>query len=201
MEWTKYKQFEMKRIEKELPRNVTCQRCPSKPTEKPTPTYRGHRLMHVGTMCAGQTNTLECWVDLPDGVYIVRVGGDYHPNKANFLWSYSMAKTLPASTQMVVEIANDDCRILSHHTSNSFCQYSLKFDATVIVDVQLLIHGAALISSTTTSGSDNSNDVLVLTEALSSVVPGTAPSDVKIISLLGAPGEGVLVTAQIFMWS
>jgi hypothetical protein len=255
MDWTKKKQMEINFYEKVLPTNVTCEKCPSKPTEKPTPAFRrvlkgnddqhthsptvsqaptlsvtniipwrkmtlttsggnpwfdqhksasyyvsdaeGHHLIHVGTMCPGQTNTVDCWVDLPDGSYIVRIGGHLQTNKALFKWSYcKTVKTLSAETQMVIEIANDDCRILSHHTSVAFCQYALHYDATVIVDVQLLILGAA-----TSSSSLSANDALVLQEALISVIPGLAMSDVKIQSIINVDGKGVVVVAQIFLSS
>jgi hypothetical protein len=255
MLWTHDHQFEIKSIEKKLSNNITCERCPTRPTYKPTPAYRrtlkgggppstraptishaptlavtdslvnwramslittglawfdtrhngasyyvsdaeSHRLLHVGTMCTDQVSQVDCWVDLPDGIYVIRVGGDLSASNNVFTWRYcKIQNALDPMTQMIVEIANDDCRVLSHHTRQTYCQATLKFDAAVIVNVDLLILGATIQDQ-----SLHSNDISVVKETLSNVIPGLAIEDITVMSMANLDG-GVLVTAHIILTS
>jgi hypothetical protein len=255
MFWTNDHQFEIKSIEKKLSNNITCERCPTRPTFKPTPSFRrlkgpnhqpstqapsntpaptlevtdnqvnwrymslittgnawfdtrhigasyyisdaeSHRLLQVGTMCNDQVSQLDCWVDLPDGVYVVRVGGDLSPNNNVFTWRYCKIKAdLTPMTQMIVEISYGDCRVLSHHTRAAYCQSTLKFDAAVIVSVELFILGAKIENENL-----HSNDISVVKETLSNVVPGLATTDVSVMSMANIDG-GVLVSAHIVLTS
>lgn len=264
MFWTEDHQFEIKKIEKTLPTNITCERCPRRPTFKPTPPFRrlkgsdddknqkgsnddrgtqapsntpaptlevtdhhvnwrymslmttgnawfdtrhigasyyvsdaeSHRLLHVGTMCNDEVGQLDCWIDLPDGVYVVRVGGDLSPLNNVFTWRYCKVKAdLNPMTQMIIEIAYDDCRILSHHTRGAYCKSTLKFDAAVIVSMELLVLGAQIQDQML-----HSNDILVVKETLRNVVPGLATEDISVMSMANIDG-GVLVSAHIVLTS
>lgn len=254
MVWTNEKKFEIKKVSKELPYNITCRRCPPRPTAKPTPVLRrlkssdddtraptyspaptvkvtddhvnwrymtlmtadaakpwfdkrhigasyyvsdekAHKLLHVGTMCPGQPTTLDCWVDLPDGIYTVRVGGALSPDESAFTWKYcKYFNPIDASTQMVIEISYDDCRVLAHHTRASYCSIHLNFDPSVVVAVELLILGA------TTSENYQSNNILVVQETLSNAIPGVSIDDIKVLSITNI-AQGIVVLAHMTMTS
>lgn len=251
MVWTYNKQFEIKKVEKNLSNNITCEKCPPRPTLKPTPHLRhlkgnddtlhptispaptvevtniinwrimtlettarywfdpthygasyyisdahSHKLIRVGTMCTDQVTKVECWVDLPDGTYVVRVGGDLSPYVNQFTWRYCKAvNDIPAQTQLIINIAYEDCTILAYHRRQAYCQNVLNFAAAAIVSMEFIILGSTLIDG---NNERTINDQIVLKEAINQVIPGITSENIDIITMSNTE-EGIFVKVNLEM--
>lgn len=144
------------------------------PEHKSTSYYisdiEGRRLLSFGTLCPSDLATTKlCWEDLPDGEYVLRIGGALN----NFHGSHTLkwckaANPIPAQSQVVVRIADRDCQFLSYFSREDFCGIQLDYD--VIVDFELFIMGVKN-QMTTTEASQ-------LTMALNSVFHGFVSSTV-----------------------
>jgi hypothetical protein len=146
------------------------------------------RLVTSGTLCPGEAAGKECWVDLPDGDYNIRVGGALLADPTSVLWSYCrIATPQTGQTQVSVRITDGSCSVLSHHRSSSFC---LKTEGTATVAVELLVLGVS-----GGAGQLQSEDSAALVAALSSALK-VASSDVHIVSSAVSVG-GAHVTAEV----
>jgi hypothetical protein len=141
------------------------------------------RLVTSGTLCPGEAAGKECWVDLPDGDYNIRVGGALLTDPTSVLSPYCRIATPPAGQIRVsMRITDGSCSVLSHHRSSSFC---LKTEGTATVAIELLalgVHDGA--------GQLQSED----SAALSALK--VASSDVHIVSSAVSVGDAH-VTAEV----
>mmetsp|Transcript_720 Transcript_720/g.703 ORF Transcript_720/g.703 Transcript_720/m.703 type:complete len:935 (-) Transcript_720:181-2985(-) len=154
---------------------------------------KGRRLFTTGTLCPSEATDKKCWVNIPDGEYIVRVGGALSSFAADFQWKFCRsANSIPAKTQLLVKIENNECQILSYHERLAYCDNVIGFDYFDIVQIQIVILNVHIDSL---SGSD----IIVFKEALSSLFNGVSSNDVSIISSTPSySGSGsVLVTADV----
>lgn len=173
--------FHNTRITRPLASNITCSRCPAKPTTtrtlkggtraptvSPAPTLgitstvnwkhlilqdnadqawfrrdhsgtsyyisdsKGKRLVAVGTLCSSSTLLPHnCWIDLPSGEYILRIGGAADVHKGTHLWRFcSMTANLPPQTHLEFYITDDEarCRITSFYTRSHYCDHVANYD-------------------------------------------------------------------------
>jgi hypothetical protein len=146
------------------------------------------RLVTSGTLCPGEAVGKECWVDLPDGDYNIRVGGALLADPTSVLWSYCRIATPQAGqTQVSVRIADGSCSVLSHHRSSSFC---LRTEGTATVAIEFLVLGVS-----GGAGQLQSEDSAALVAALSSALR-VASSNVHIVSS-AVSADRTHVTAEV----
>jgi hypothetical protein len=152
----------------------------------------GHKLIAQGSLCTNEL-TKQCWLDLPDGDYILRVTGALNTHKAGNLFSYCKGVTPKASDhQMTFRVAEDDCSIVTFASHKAVCQ-SLGIDVSVsmylVLNVNVLLYG-------TTVSSPTSAEATVFSAALATLLPGVSASDVSLISATTS-GSGTLVNANV----
>jgi hypothetical protein len=148
---------------------------------------KSQRLVTSGTLCPGEATGKECWVDLPDGDYNIRVGGALLADSSSVQWSYCRIKTPQVGqTQVSVRIADGSCTVISHHRTSSFC---LKTEGTATVAIELLVLGVS------GAGQLRSEDSEALVSAVASALKVTS-SDVHIVSSAVSAG-GAHVTAEV----
>jgi hypothetical protein len=145
------------------------------------------RLVAFGTLCPGEAAGKECWVDLPDGDYNIRVGGALLADSSSLMWSYCRIKAPQVGqTQVSVRITDGSCSVLSHHHTSSFC---LKTDGTATVAIEFLVLGVS------GAGQLHSEDSEAFVGAVASALK-IATSAVHIVSSAVSVG-GAHVTAEV----
>lgn len=138
------------------------------PDHKSTSYYisdaEGRRLLAVGTLCPSDLATTKlCWEDLPDGEYVLRVGGALNTFKGSHTIKWcKAANPISAQSQVVVRIADHDCQFLSYFSREDYCGITLDYD--VVVEFELFIMGVQKEIA--------SAEASVLTSALNSVFHG-----------------------------
>jgi len=243
---TTFYRFTQIKIDKALPNNRSCEPCPIKPTDKPTPALRtrhlkdndnnggtahpthtpaptlattagvnwrimqligktwyesdhqgtsyyvsdakSHRLIAVGTLCYWETSGKQCWLDLPDGEYNIRVGGAL-TTTGTLQWNFCSNKNpFSAKSQLSVRIFDRECTILSYHSLTAFCGLT---DPGLVAAVEFVILGA------TSSNELSEYDQTSLIEAIAFGFSGITTNDVKIESATQGAGIGLYVRAII----
>jgi hypothetical protein len=124
----------------------------------------GRRLISSGTLCPSDLSTSKlCWADVPDGEYVLRVGGALNSFSGThtFKWCKSL-NPIPAQSQVIVRVTERDCHFLSYFSRDDFCGRELDYD--VIVEFELFILGV--------SGDFGQTEANELTFALNSVFHG-----------------------------
>jgi hypothetical protein len=115
------------------------------PSHKSTSYYisdvDGRRLLSVGTLCPSDLTTSKlCWEDLPDGEYVIRVGGALNSFSGSHTFKWCKATNpIPAQSQVVVRVEERDCRILSYFSRADYCGITLDYD--IVVEFDLVISG------------------------------------------------------------
>jgi len=196
------KQFVAKRMQHDLPANITCKECKPRPTEKPSPppspkskaksrelkgskkTFapsispaptlgmtegtqwewlvmsttageywfneqhkgtnfyisdaKAHRLVSTGTMCPWEGTRKECWQDLPEGEYVLRITGDLNPYYASHTWEFCGQQG--GSREMMTFRVDSDglCTPLVGYSKTAFCQYQLRTAVLASFDFDLV---------------------------------------------------------------
>jgi hypothetical protein len=155
-----------------------------------------HRLIGTGTACTSGIDQ-QCWLDLPDGDYILRLGGGLDPHKSSH--KFTFCKTVNeknVQSQMMFRIKDDDCSVITYASKSSVCRslgYAGVASVSIVLNVNMLLHGTS-ISSTTSA------EHTVFQDAVASVFKGLTPSDVTLVSV--APtGTNTVVNANIRMSS
>jgi hypothetical protein len=141
---------------------------------------KGRRLVSTGTLCPSASAGTECWEDLADGDYIVRLGGALNADDTATLKFCKMVNPVGVKTQVIIRVENDDCQVVAWASRNAFCTRNLHVYTLVHVELNLL--GVSSVEGITAAG---------LTDVLAAAVPGT--HSVKISSLVQSSG-GVLAT-------
>jgi hypothetical protein len=96
----------------------------------------GRHLLSVGTLCASSSLLAHgCWLDLPSGDYILRLGGALDPHKATHLWKYcSMTTALTPQTHLEFTITEDErCEVTSFYTRQGYCDHVANYDVILRV--------------------------------------------------------------------
>jgi hypothetical protein len=157
----------------------------------------GHRLIGTGTACTQGIDT-QCWLDLPDGDYILRLGGALDPNKGSH--KFTFCKTINEKgmrSQMMFRIKDDDCSIVTFASRSAVCRSigysSIAASMYLVLNVNLLLHGTSLSST-------SSAEHHVFEAAMSSLFPGMATTDVTLVSVTSA-GSNTIVNANLRMSS
>ena len=121
----------------------------------------GQRLVARGTMCAGPAS-FQCWQPLKDGTYVIRIGGALDGSGGDHTWSFC-GKSGGIQRQMIFEIRNNSCRVLSSYSKNQFC--STKETPVLKLVTHVLLIG--LDKDTILTTEDHS----VLSQAIAFVTP------------------------------
>jgi len=143
----------------------------------------GHRLFHRGTLCEGSV-TQDCWVGLPDGEYVLRVGGNLLGDSGDHSWEFCGRATGAAQEELQFIIRNGACIPLSHISSTAYCSAQ---DALIVGLGTVVLEGSTAHSLSQLSEYDD----LALGNALSVALPGVVPSSVSIVSLTYDSDEGL----------
>lgn len=129
----------------------------------------------------------QCWVDLPDGYYNIRVGGALLPDPSLPKWTFCRSANLIATqTQISVKIQDGECTALSRHARSSYCEKTI---ATASLLIEFMILGVAADSLA-------SDDIHALKSAISYAFPGLSVDDVNLASVVPSSG-GLFVSADV----
>jgi hypothetical protein len=157
---------------------------------------RGHRLINTGTACTTGIDQ-KCWLDLPDGDYILRVGGALDPHKSSHKFTFCKNVITKSTRQeMVFRIRDDDCTILTFASRSTICKnlgYMSFATFYVVLNVNMLLHGTSISTAT-------SAEHTVFEAAVASIFKGLTPSDVSLVSV-SPTGSNTVVNANIRMSS
>jgi hypothetical protein len=157
---------------------------------------RGHRLIATGTACTSGIDQ-KCWLDLPDGDYILRLGGalDLHSSDHTF----SFCKTVNEKSvlsQMMFRIKDNDCSVVTFASRQAVCEsYGYGPDdvltLSVVLNVNILLHGTSISTAT-------SAEQTVFQTAMASLFKGLTPADVSLVSVTPS-GDDTYVAANLRM--
>jgi hypothetical protein len=157
---------------------------------------RGRRLIGTGTACTTGIDQ-KCWLDLPDGDYILRLGGALDPHKSSH--TFTFCKTVnekSVQSQMMFRIKDDDCSIISFASKSAVCKslgYSSLATLYLVLNVNMLLYGTSISIAT-------SAEHTVFEAAMASIFKGVTSSDVSLVSVTAA-GSNTIVNANIRMSS
>jgi len=150
---------------------------------------KSRRLITKGTLCETGVTTHDCWVDLPDGEYNIRVGGALARGPAAFTWKYcSAANSFDAQEQITVKIEDGSCTGYARHSHLAFCGLA---DPTTVVVLDFMVMGASV------SNSLSVNDRAILSQAIAFALEGVSTEDVVISSAVPSGSGSYLVSAQV----
>jgi hypothetical protein len=151
----------------------------------------GHRLITSGTLCPGETQR-QCWVDLPEGDYVLRVGGALNPHVSSNTFTYcKQVNQQAALSQMMFRIKDDDCTIKSFASNAGVCSALLGTNSfSLVLNFNILVTGASV---TTITGAEKT----VFADSFSSLFPGTSSFDVSLLSVTPTGLNSVLVNANL----
>lgn len=148
---------------------------------------KSRQLITSGTLCNPNLVVQECWLDLPDGVYNIRVGGALLAHSSSLTWSYCKnLHPFHSQTQITVKIEDEGCTLLGSHNLAAYCESA---DPAVVISIDLLIQGVAHRSP-----SISSSDISALAHGIAYAFPGLSPSDVKISTI--SSNSGLLISSQ-----
>jgi hypothetical protein len=149
---------------------------------------KSRRLITSGTLCPDEATDKQCWIDLPDGDYSIRVGGSLLGNPSDIQFKYCrMDRYAPGQTHINVKIRDGECHSLSSHAKAAYCK---NMNAAIVVAIEIVILGISNGHSLTAADDD------ALTTSIANALPGLTKSDVRIVSALPS-ADGVYVSAQL----
>ena len=153
----------------------------------------GHKLIKSGSLCEDETSK-QCWVDLPDGEYILRVSGALNSRRSHHMFSYCKALNMKgAQNQMTFRIENDDCSIVTLASQGAVCSSmgisTGLFSVSLVLNVNMILFGASLSKVTDAERT-------VFSAAFASLFPGVTASDVTLVSVTPS-GSSTFVSANI----
>jgi hypothetical protein len=147
---------------------------------------KGKKLLRSGTTCSAAITT--CWIDLPDGDYMVRVGTG--TTTATRPWKFcGVDANINENTEFKFSIVDQQCYVGAFAEVANTCSNNYVSDYYLKVDL-ILGGGAAMLSS-----SDKSTLTVALTETMISVVGSVAVS-AKVTSQ-GLTSNGLAVSAVL----
>jgi hypothetical protein len=147
---------------------------------------KGKKLLRSGTTCSAAITT--CWIDLPDGDYMVRVGTG--TTTATHPWKFcGVDANINENTEFKFSIVDQQCYVGAFAEVANTCSNNYVSDYYLKVDL-ILGGGAAMLSS-----SDKSTLTVALTETMISVVGSVAVS-AKVTSQ-GLTSNGLAVSAVL----
>jgi len=143
----------------------------------------GKRLLREGTTCySGVAST--CWVDLPDGDYLIRVGAGI--SGATLSWTFcGTSNMLNAETQFEFSVVDQQCYVGAFHEAEFLCKN--EYNSDYFLNVDLVLGG----TTGSLSLSDKSALNVALSETMLSVV-GAVPSSSKITKEVSTTNSVVL---------
>mmetsp|Transcript_2705 Transcript_2705/g.4066 ORF Transcript_2705/g.4066 Transcript_2705/m.4066 type:complete len:825 (+) Transcript_2705:177-2651(+) len=98
---------------------------------------QGRKAIFMGTMCAGEIER-NCWLDLPDGTYVLRIAGDLGSSAANHSWSFcGLEKESSSSSHVLFTVENSECTVVAFYSLDTYCHDPL--NAFVSLDGESLI--------------------------------------------------------------
>lgn len=139
---------------------------------------KSRKLVTTGTLCDWELTGKQCWLDLPDGTYKIRVGGALLKDSTTLSWFYcNNLHPLKAKTELIVKIYDESCTILGAHTRDAFCT---GMDPAIEILIEFLIVST---TSTTLSNDITTNEKNAIIDALSFTFQGVSTDNVNILSI------------------
>jgi len=152
---------------------------------------KSRRLITKGTMCETTTPfSKECWVDLPDGEYNIRVGGALlNSGPSTMGWQYCRStNSFNAQQQITVKIEDQKCTIYGRHDYNAFCG---GVDPATSVKLDFMVMGVASTDSLSV------HDLEILSQAIAYAIPGVSAEDVTVSSAIASGSGSYMVSANV----
>jgi len=151
---------------------------------------KNRRLITKGTFCDTGAATRDCWLDLPDGEYNIRVGGALLRGEPDdLLWRYCKSiQDFTGQQQLTVKIGDSTCYPIALHNNNALCG---RTDAVLVVALDFMVMGAS------TSGTLSLHDNQILSEAIAYALQGVSAEDVSISSAVPSGSGSYLVSANV----
>lgn len=160
---------------------------------------KNHKLLAKGTLCPHEPHIKNCWVDLPDGIYTVRVGGFLTPKHVHFQWYFcKSANYIEALTQLVIQVKDDDCEVIAYHNRATYCRNIVNYDPATIIAIEFLMNGNEInILHSLSDASDA--DQMALREAIQVLLSKYVPSvdDIEVLEMSPSTFGGTIVRIQI----
>ena len=148
----------------------------------------GKKLMSLGAMCQ-RAMDYHCWQVLPDGEYILRVGGALDVNSGENSWQFCGVMG-GSQVQLVFKVTNGQCEPILSLGRRQYCSQVL--DTAVLLSADILLAG--LPESTVLTAGDQ----IVLDHVIASLVSGLRSDDVHVTdSYYSEIYGGVVVTLSI----
>lgn len=145
---------------------------------------QGHRLLSTGTSCT--TLSSQCYQNIPDGQYVLRVGGGLNNYHDDHKWTFC-GRVGGAEEQLNFVVKNGECDAIASYTRATYC--STVLHATLLLSVQLEMFG---ISETTSVELLNEADLMALSDSISSIVGhGVLASDVRLNTITNQYGHAI----------
>lgn len=132
----------------------------------------GKHLVKTGTTCASGANQ-KCWVELPDGDYIVRVGDSIGGSGETYAFCES-SRALAVNTELHFTVLDQQCYAGSFYELDNLCRNTYK--SAFFLNIDVLLSGAVDLLSV----SDESTLRVAVFETMLSVL-GSMPSSASIM--------------------
>jgi hypothetical protein len=133
----------------------------------------GKHLIKTGTTCASGA-TQKCWVELPDGDYIVRVGDSTNGGAGSETYAFcESSNALGINTELHFTVLDQQCYAGSYYELANLCRNTYK--SAFFLNVDVLLNGAVDLLSV----SDESALRIAVSETMLSVL-GSMPSSITI---------------------
>jgi hypothetical protein len=96
----------------------------------------GLKLVGAGSSCS---STERCLVSLPDGSYVLRIGGDLNSLRRDNSWKFCGLSGDGSGAHIVFEISEKQCELLAVYSKASYCSENLQAQAVLegVLDVTL----------------------------------------------------------------
>jgi hypothetical protein len=149
----------------------------------------GKHLFKTGTTCT-TTSVQKCWVEIPDGDYILRVGDSTNAGGGSETYAFcESSNALAVNTQLHFTVLDQQCYVGAFYELDNLCRNTYKSAFFLNVDV-LLSGGVESLSV-----SDESTLRIAISETMLSVL-GTMPSTMS-ISKQEVGSSGVKLSLQL----
>ena len=133
----------------------------------------GRHLLKTGTICSATANQ-KCWVDLPDGDFILRVGDSTNGGGDGETYAFcESSNALPINTELHFTVLDQQCYAGAYYELENLCSNTYKSDFFLNMEV-LLSGGVEMMSF-----SDEATLRVAISETMLSVL-GLVPTSVQI---------------------
>lgn len=106
---------------------------------------QGRKLIDSGSSCSATGDS--CPVSLPDGSYVLRIGGDLNPLRKDSQWNFCGMSGDGSGAHIVFEITGSKCEVLAAYSKDKYCSESLQAQAVLEGELEVLLAVPTLVST------------------------------------------------------